>query len=304
MRRLYRSYLTLLAVLLAGCTTGPARPTLAPTLPFPTPYYTPTSLPVQPQAPGITPQPPQPTLAPGEPTPVTTATSLPVATWPANGQLPTSCLRYDDYLPVANAYLTRYQHDDLRAAWNVFVDQHGERVNTSIYSIYDAGNTFALVSTYRYMLLLGEYRIRIEQKGAIGHGYCTVVAYYGFDQPEIGVLLSDATLNDTWSGFSYGRTSSEQETRRFISENIGKAVVVRYVVSQDPQDENRVRPGFFSPTMRLLWEDSYYTIFRRHPDALKNGVVNSKTPTIQEMMSLAASYKNVGVFLDYIADPQ
>jgi hypothetical protein len=172
-------------------------------------------------------------------------------------------------------------------------------------SLTDVKNEFAHATTYSKMLLIGEYKIAINRPGAVGYAHCAVLVYMGGDDPEMGVGVLDANINGTWSGYAYGLVRSEQDMRSFIKQRIGKPVLVRYHVSQDPRDVDFVRTGFFSPTMKLLWQDSYYTRFRENPDMLKDSIQSPRGPSLKSMMTLLTSWpdKDIGVFLDYIIDP-
>ena len=172
-------------------------------------------------------------------------------------------------------------------------------------SLTDVTNTYAHATTHSKMMLVGEYKIAIHRPGVVGYAHCAVLIYMGGDEPEIGVGLTDATLNDAWSGFAYGIVRSEKEMRAYIKNRIGKAVIVRYQVAQDPRDVNFVRSGFFSPVMKLLWANSYFTRFSQNPDMLKNSINSPRGPSLNAMMILLTSWpdQDVGIFIDYIIDP-
>ena len=280
------------AALLGGCSLFSPEPP-RPTVVIPTAAVMPTQLPTQPTDAGATAGPPTPSAVPS-------STPLPLVNQ-APENLPKDCWHLEDAQPIVTQYLNAYQQESETAAWSEFVTRYGQGL---IYSIYDPSNTYAHYTTYKNMLLLGEYRFAVQRGEGSGHGYCSVVMYYGQEAPEIGILISDILFDETWSGFSYGRTASEAETRQFISENIGKAITVRFIVTRDPQDDGRVRPGFLSKTMRTLWADSYYTAFQQDVEELKKYASNPKVPTIQELMRAAQERKETGVFLDFMADPR
>lgn len=293
--------LILLALLLAACTTDgmstpPAAPSAAPgvevmrTLP----------------PPENTPPPPTGAAPPTETVPAPTrapASTRPPLTTATLRTLAPTCLRPQDYLPIVNGFLSAAGKPDLEALWESFSEENP--VYDLMSSLTNVTNEFAHATTYSKMLLLGEYPIAINRPGAIGYAHCAVLLYMGGEEPELGVGVLDATLNGEWSGYAYGLVTSEPELRRFIEARSGKAVLVRYHISQDPRDANFVRSGFFSPVMRLLWENSYYTRFRYNPDQLKDSVGNPRGPGMKEMMELLTSWpdENVGLFLDYIIDP-
>lgn len=295
------AFLFLLVVLLSGCTTG--GPTPAPTF---TPL--PPALPLQPET-TSTPAPvlETPTIValapadateiPAEPTPI-----LPYTTATLQA-LSHTCLRPADYEPLVNRYLVQVRQANLKDLWKKFDEENP--VYGLMSSLTDVTNTFSHATTYSKMLLVGEYPISINRPGAVGYVHCAVLIYMGGDEPEIGVGITDATLNETWSGFAYGLVHSEQEMRQYIRDRIGKPVIVRYHVSQDPRDASFVRSGFFSPVMKLLWQNSYYTRFSKNPDMLKDNVGQPRGPGMKEMMVLLTSWpdEDIGIFLDYIVDP-
>jgi hypothetical protein len=294
---------TILALaLLAGCTTG--GPTLGPTF---TPLATADTAPpevVSTYTPAVetpTPQalaPADATVIPEIPTPV-----LPYTTATLQS-LSHTCLRAADYEPVVNRYLIQARQANLKDLWAEFDEQYNQ-IYGLMSSLTDTTNTFAHATTYSKMLLVGEYPIAINRPGVVGYVHCAVLVYMGGDEPEVGVGITDATLNETWSGYAYGLVRSEQEMRQYIHDRIGKAVIVRYQVSQDPRDASFVRSGFYSPVMKLLWENSYYTRFSRNPDLLKDNVGQPRGPGIRELMVLITSWpdEDIGIFLDYIIDP-
>jgi hypothetical protein len=247
---------------------------------------------IQPQDATVIPE--SPATEPPQPAPYITATLQ---------KLSGTCLRQPDYEPLVNRYLAKQNQPDLKSLWEDFDKKN--QVYDLMSSLTDVTNTYALATTYSKMLLVGEYEIAINRPGAVGYAHCSVLVYMGGDEPEIGVGVTDATLNDTWSGFAYGVVRSEPEMRDYIQKRIGKAVIVRYEVSQDPSDVNFVRSGFFSPVMKLLWANSYFTRFSQNPDMLKNSVTSPRGPNLKELMVLLTSWpdQDIGIFIDYMIDP-
>lgn len=301
-RKTLLALLLVLLVLLAGCTTDG--------LSTPSPTETPGAV-SQPSAPALVepsptrqelapvdatplPEVKAPTLEAGTPAPYTTATLQKISS---------NCLRPADYQPIVNGYIARQGYTTLKDLWEAFDKENP--VYNLMSSLTDVGNTYAIATTYSKMLLLGEYKIAINRPDAVGYAHCAVLVYMGGDEPEVGVGITDATLNDTWSGFAYGNVRSEPDMRAYIRQRIGKPVIVRYHVTQDPRDVGFVRTGFFSPTMRLLWLKSYYTRFAQNPDMLKNSVDSPRGPSMKIMMELLAGWpeQDLGVFIDYIIDP-
>lgn len=289
-------------VLLAGCADAGWQPAPAArateTQPPPPPA-------VEPLPPSETPAPA--VVAPGDATliPEVTATPTPVEPFSTATlvNLSHNCLRPADYEPVVNRFLAQQRQANLKDLWQKFDEDNP--VYGLMSSLTDVTNTYAHATTYSKMLLVGEYRIALNRPNAVGYVFCSVLIYMGGDEPEIGVGITDAVINETWSGFAYGLVRSEPEMRRYINDRIGKAVIVRYQVSQDPRDVNFVRTGFFSPVMRLLWQNSYYTRFSRNPDMLKDNVGQPRGPGMKELMILMTAWpdEDIGVFLDYLIDP-
>jgi len=295
--------LLLLTLILAGCTTdGVSTP--APTFtapPLAAPAGTDTLLPLPPVT-----VPTAEVLAPADatvlpeivldltPQPVTTATLE---------NLSRNCLNPGDWQPMVNTFLAQHNAEDLEELWEAFDEENP--VYDLMSSLTDVTNEYAHATTNSKMLLVGEYKIAIDRPGAVGYAHCAVLVYIGGDNPEVGVGLTDATLNGAWSGFAYGNLRSEQEMRTYMRQRIGRPVLVRYHVSQDPRDVNFVRSGFFSPVMKLLWADSYFTRFNQNPDMLKDNVGQPRGPSIRELMELISAWPDtdVGVFIDYIIDP-
>lgn len=297
-----RVLLILLAVLLAACTTdGLSTPQIAPPATANSSPTTGAEVILTPPAPEstITPPPAETALAPTR-TPAPTRPPLTTATLRT---LSPSCLLPQDYQPIVNRFLAESGKADLEALWESFDAENP--VYDLMSSFTNITNEYAHATTYSKMLLLGEYPIAVNRPGAVGYAHCAVLLYMGGEEPEVGVGVLDATLNGEWSGYAYGQVTSEHDLRRFIEDRTGKAVLVRYHVTQDPRDANFVRPGFFSPVMRQLWETSYVTRFRYNPDQLKDSVGNPRGPGMKEMMELLTSWpdENIGLFLDYVIDP-
>lgn len=301
MKRL--TLLLLLAIFLAGCTTDGIR-TTAPTFtapPLAAPMGTDTPLPLPPET-APTAEVPAPVDATVLPEIVLDLTPQPVTTATLEN-LSHNCLNPGDWEPMVNSFLLRQGVEDLKELWEQFSEENP--VYDLMSSLTDVTNEYAHATTNSKMLLVGEYKIAIDRPGAVGYAHCAVLIYIGGDNPEVGVGLTDATLNGAWSGFAYGNLRSEQEMRTFMRQRIGRPVLVRYQVSQDPRDANFVRSGFFSPVMKLLWADSYFTRFSQNPDMLKDNVGQPRGPSIKELMELISAWpdSDVGVFLDYIIDP-
>ncbi|MHC1781984.1 MAG: hypothetical protein AB9891_04320 [Anaerolineaceae bacterium] len=256
----------ILAVLLISCAQG--KPTARPSLPVPTdpPTPIPTSIP--------------------EPSPVA---------------YPPDCLSDDAINEIAAKYIIDHDALDLNAVWQTIeIDQGGSGLMSSL---TDYNNEFAYGSTWERLLLLGEYEARFSIEGAEGVLHCVVVVYPGGEGPEVGAAISDALVNGEWTGYAFGLTPSEKATRDFIRKRIGQAVTVRYHVAQNPEDADFVRSGFFSPAMRLLWQDSYYTRIPADLNILMDNVGQPRGPNLREMMSIARGLGGLGVFLDYVIDP-
>lgn len=292
----------LMALLLAGCSPASSPTPAAPTA---TARPAPAVEQAVPQDSAPTPE----VIAPADATVVVPtepemglATPGPYATATLQ-KLPSTCLNEANYGPVVTRYLAKEGKADLKELWEAF-DK-----DTPVYglmaSLTDSSNEHSFAMTYSKMLLVGEYKIAINRPGAVGYAHCAVLIYQGGDEPEIGVGVLDATINDTWSGYAYGIVRSEQELRAYIKQRIGKPVLVRYHVMQDPRDVDFVRTGFFSPTMRLLWENSYYTRFAANPQMLKDGVQTPRAPSMNSLMVLLTAWpdQDIGIFLDYLIDP-
>lgn len=169
-------------------------------------------------------------------------------------------------------------------------------------STTDYDNQIAYAVTWRKMLLVGEYPFRITSGDRQGIGYCSVLVYPGGMGPEVGMGITDISLNGEWSGYASGLISTEETTRTYLANRVGMPVTVRYMVAQNPQDSGFVRPGFFSPVMQQIWNNSYYTRIPGEMNLLTGLVGQPRGPSIQEMMLLSASLEGHGVFLEYIVD--
>lgn len=214
---------------------------------------------------------------------------------------PTNCLSVDGMNAVLNAYLIDHDAPDLQAVWQTIEKDEGGSGLMS--SVTDYNNDFAYGTTWEKLLLLGEFEAQFQLPQASGILHCAVIAFPGGEGPEVGAAISDAVVNGEWTGYAYGRTPSEKATRDFMQKRVGKAVTVRYHVAQNPEDADFIRAGFFSPTMKLLWQDSYYTRIPTDPKILTESVGQPRGPNLREMMIIAQSLGGVGVFLDYITDP-
>ncbi len=293
--------LLLCLVLLTGCAPNPTpaapQPSATPPL-APLPASSATSAPAPAQS-----QPALPEATPTQGLPDVNQSPQPYTTPTLEKNLSRNCLNPGDWEPMVNAYMARQGVEDLKELWKQFDEENP--VYDLMSSLTDVTNTYAHATTNSKMLLLGEYKIAINRADVVGYAHCAVLLYLGGDDPQVGVGLTDTTLNGAWSGFAYGNLRSEAEMRAFIRDHIGKPVLVRYMVSQDPRDVNFVRSGFFSPVMKLLWADSYFTRFSQNPDMLKDNVGQPRGPSINELMELISAWPDtdVGVFLDYIIDP-
>jgi hypothetical protein len=237
-----------------------------------------------------------PTLTP-IPLPSPTATLPPTAdasTFPAN------CLDTQMANGIVEGWLQRQGYPTLKAAWEAFKETYGEEVLSS--STTDFNDEYALAVTWQKMLLVGEYPFQINLPDRKGIGYCSVLIYQGGVGPEVSMGITDAALNGEWSGYASGLVSTEEGTRQFLAERIGKAVTVRYFVAQTPEDNGFVRPGFYSPVMQQLWANSYYTRIPNDLNILKGMTGQPLGPSIREMMGIAGALQGYGVFLEYIVD--
>lgn len=201
---------------------------------------------------------------------------------------------------IVEGWLQREGHPTLKAAWEVFKETYGEEVLSS--STTDYNDQFALGVTWQKMLLVGEYPFQINLPDRKGIGYCSVLIYQGGVGPEVSLGITDAALNGEWSGFASGFVPTEEGTRQFLADRIGKAVTVRYMVAQTPEDTGFVRPGFFSPVMQQLWANSYYTRIPNEMNILQGMVGQPLGPSILEMMGIAGALQGYGVFLEYVVD--
>lgn len=197
-------------------------------------------------------------------------------------------------------YLQRKGFSTLREAWQAFLDEYGEENLTS--STTDYNNEFAHAVTWQKMLLIGEYPFTAKFSDMTGIGYCSVLVYQGGTGPEVGLGITDFTIGGQWSGYASGLVTTEEETRMFLADRVGKAVSVRYMVAKNPQDEGFIRPGFFSPVMQRLWNGSYYTRIPTETNLLSGMVGQPRGPSIVEMMNVAQALQGYGVFLEYIVD--
>ncbi len=253
---------------------------------------TPPSTVVLPQIPAV-----QPTLT-NIPLPTPTITPQPTADL---NTLPSSCLDTQTANGIVESWLFRTGYATLRDAWLAFMEATGEgEILTSSTTDYD--NQIAYAVTWRKMLLVGEYPFRITTGDRQGIGYCSVLIYPGGMGPEVGMGITDISLNGEWSGYASGLISTEEATRTYLANRVGMPVTVRYMVAQNPQDSGFVRPGFFSPVMQQIWNNSYYTRIPGEMNLLTGLVGQPRGPSIQEMMLLSASLDGHGVFLEYIVD--
>lgn len=292
--------LSFLALLLAACTTD-GQSTPAPT--FSPPTLTATPAPPEAQPPAPTPEAIQPADATVLPEIVLDLTPPPLQPTATLESLSRNCLNPGDYEPMVNRYMLQQGKEDLKELWEAFIEENP--VYDLMSSLTDVTNEYAHATTDSRMLLVGEYKIAINRPGVVGYAHCAVLIYLAGDQPRVGTGVLDATLNDAWSGFAYGNVRSEPDMRAYVRQRIGRPVIVRYQVSQDPRDVNFVRSGFFSPVMKLLWADSYFTRFSANPDMLKDNLNEPRGPGIADLMELLSAWPetDIGVFLDYMIDP-
>jgi hypothetical protein len=241
-------------------------------------------------------EPLQPTLTP-IPLPTKTVTPLPTID-PAT--LPANCLDDAAAGKVVESWLNRKGYATLKEGWQAYLEEDGEENLVS--STTDYNNEFAHAVTWEKMLLVGEFPFRFEIDGNVGVGYCSILVYAGGMGPEIGLGITDVTLGDEWSGYASGLVDSKEATRKYLADRVGKAVTVRYMVAQNPQDEGFERAGFFSPLTRRLWDGSYYTKIPTDLNLLNDRVGQPRGPSIREIMGLASELKGIGVFLEYIVD--
>lgn len=213
---------------------------------------------------------------------------------------PSSCLDTQMANDIVEGWLQRQGFPTLKAAWEGFKETYGEEVLSA--STTDFNDQYALAVTWQKMLLVGEYPFQINLPGLKGIGYCSVLIYQGGIGPEVSLGITDAALNGEWSGFASGLVPTEEATRQFLAERVGKAVTVRYFVAQTPEDNGFVRPGFYSPVMQQLWANSYYTRIPNELNILQGMTGQPLGPSIREMMGIAGALQGYGVFLEYIVD--
>lgn len=233
------------------------------------------------------------------PIPLPTPTDTPLPTLDPS-TLPTSCLDTSMANDIVEGWLQREGFPTLKAAWEKFKEDYGETSLTS--STTDYNDEFAHAVTWQKMLLVGEYPFQIKLPDRPGIGHCSVLIYQGGIGPEVSLGITDAALGGEWSGYASGMVTTEEGTRAYLADRIGKAVTVRYMVSQNPQDVGFSRPGFFSPIMQRLWQGSYYTRIPTEINLLKGLVGQPRGPSIREMMNVAGTLEGYGVFLEYIVD--
>ncbi len=232
--------------------------------------------------------------------PLPTATVTPVPTLDLN-TLSTSCLDTNVAGDIVEGWLKQKNYATLKDAWHAFLEETGEEeILTS--STTDYNEELAYAVTWRKMLLIGEYPFHIRLDDREGIGYCSVLVYPGGVGPEVGLGITDSALGGEWSGYASGLVGSEEDTRAYLAARIGKAVTVRYMVAQNPQDSGFVRPGFFSPIMQRLWDGSYYTRIPNEKNLLTDMVGQPRGPSIFEMMVVAGNLQGYGVFLEYVVD--
>ena len=183
--------------------------------------------------------------------PAETATPLPTVD-PAT--LPATCLDEKAASQVVEGWLNRKGYATLKEAWQAYLDEFGE--DNLVSSTTDYNNEFAHAVTWQKMLLVGEFPFRVEIDGVAGIGYCAVLVYQGGVGPEVGMGITDMEWKGEWSGYASGLVESKEAARTYLLERVGKAVTVRYMVAQNPQDVGFERAGFFSPLMRRLWDRS------------------------------------------------
>jgi len=214
--------------------------------------------------------------------------------------LPVDCLDEAAGGQVVEGWLNHRGYATLRIAWQAYLDEYGEENLVS--STTDYNNEFAHTVTWQKMLLVGEYSFRVELDGKTGVGYCSVLVYQGGIGPEVGLGISDVESGGEWSGYASGLVASKETTRTYLAERVGMPVTVRYMVAQNPQDAGFVRPGFFSPVMQRLWNNSYYTKIPTDLNFLFDRVGQPRGPSIREIMGMAKELNGYGVFLEYIID--
>lgn len=241
-------------------------------------------------------KPGQPTLT-SVPFPAETVTPLPTVD-PAT--LPATCLDDAAAGDVVEGWLNQKGYATLKEAWKIYLEKYGE--DNLVSSTTDYNNEFAHAVTWQKMLLVGEYPFRVELGGLTGIGYCSVLVYMGGIGPEVGLGITDVELGGEWSGYASGLVESKEAARKYLAERAGKAVTVRYMAAQNPQDTGFERAGFFSPQMKRLWDGSYYTKVPADPNLLIKRVGQPRGPSIRELMGLASELKGYGVFLEYIVD--
>jgi hypothetical protein len=233
------------------------------------------------------------------PIPLPTPTStLPPTADPST--FPTSCMDTQMANDIVEGWLQHKGYPTLKAAWEVFKETYGEEVLSS--STTDYNDQYALAVTWQKMLLVGEYPFQINLPDRNGIGYCSVLIYQGGLRPEVSLGITDAALGGEWSGYASGLVKTEQDTRQFLADRIGKAVTVRYMVAQTPEDNGFERPGFYSPVMQQLWTNSYYTRIPNELNILQGMAGQPLGPSIREMMGIAGALHGYGVFMEYIVD--
>jgi hypothetical protein len=213
---------------------------------------------------------------------------------------PTSCLDSEMGNGIVEGWLQREGQPTLKAAWEAFMETYGE--NSLSASTTDYNDQYALAVTWQKMLLVGEYPFQINLPDRKGIGYCSVLVYQGGVGPEVSLGITDAALGGEWSGYASGLVPTEEGTRQFLADRIGKAVTVRYMVAQTPEDTGFVRPGFFSPVTQQLWNNSYYTRIPNELNILQGMAGQPLGPSIRELMGIAGALQGYGVFLEYIVD--
>jgi hypothetical protein len=232
--------------------------------------------------------------------PLPTATITPEPTLDIN-TLTGSCLDTQAANDIVEGWLQRAGYGTLNEAWLAFKEKTGEKeILTSSTTDYDDQIAYAV--TWQKMLLVGEYPFHIQLSDRQGIGYCSVLVYPGGMGPEVGMGITDIALNGEWSGFASGLVTTEEGTREYLAERIGKPVTVRYMVAQNPQDAGFTRPGFYSSIMQNLWQGSYYTRIPGEMNLLTGMVGQPRGPSIQEMMKVTSALGGYGVFLEYITD--
>ncbi|NMB55265.1 MAG: hypothetical protein GYA15_11240 [Leptolinea sp.] len=232
--------------------------------------------------------------------PLPTATITPEPTLDIN-TLTGSCLDTQTANDIVEGWLQRAGYGTLNEAWLAFMEKTGEKeILTSSTTDYDDRIAYAV--TWQKMLLVGEYPFHIQLSDRQGIGYCSVLVYPGGMGPEVGMGITDIVLNGEWSGYASGLVTTEEGTREYLAERIGKPVTVRYMVAQNPQDAGFTCPGFYSSIMQNLWQGSYYTRIPGEINLLTGMVGQPRGPSIQEMMKITSALGGHGVFLEYITD--